>query len=75
MRPRRGQRRRHKIARLKQQRLFPHEDIADEATADGVDHTDKNAGRDGKPCLKGFARSHHAVGRKTKRIKNEEWLG
>ena len=57
------------------ERLFAHEHIANQATADGIHHAHKNAGRNGQTCLIGFARPHHSVGPGAKRINNQEWLG
>ena len=60
---------------LEHERLFAHEDIADQATSHGIHHTHENAGRNGQACLKGFAGTYHPVGACAKRIHNQEWLG
>ena len=59
---------------LEHERLFAHEDIADQATAHCIHHPHENAGRNGQACLKGFAGPHHSVGPGAKRINNQEWL-
>ena len=60
---------------LEHERLFAHEDIADQAAAHGIYHAHENAGGNGQACLKGFAGTHDAVGPCAKRVKNQEWLG
>ena len=64
-----------KLPGLEHERLFAHEDIADQAATHGIYHAHENAGGNGQACLKGFAGTHHSVGAGAKRIKNQEWLG
>ena len=60
---------------LEHERLFAHEDIADQAATHGIYHAHENAGGNGQACLKGFAGTHDPVGSCAKRVKNQEWLG
>ena len=63
------------LPRLKQEWLFAHEHVADQATTHGIHNANEHAGRNSKACLKSFAGTHHPVGPGGKRINNQECFG